>query len=101
MDATREEVTDADLDDRLTKLAERLRTQADRKATPALGSLDRIQLALQEIAATTDDETVRTGLETAREEIFSFLGTLEDRGMKQHGWDPDTNSQGDEENDGR
>lgn len=101
MDATREEVTDADTDDRLSKLAERLRTQADRNVTPALGSLDRIQLALREIAATTDDETVRTGLETAREEIFSFLGTLEDRGMKQHGWDPDTSSHDPSENDGR
>lgn len=93
VDATRAELQDAETDERLSTLAERLRTQADREATPALGALDRIQLALQEITAEIDDETVADGLETAREAIFSFLETLDDRGMKQHGWSQDTGSQ--------
>lgn len=85
MDAAREEVIDSETSDRLRLLADQVRSQAERDATPALGTLDRIQHALREIATETDDETVRDHLETARERIFSFLGTLDDRGMKQHG----------------
>lgn len=80
------EITDTEASDRLRTLADQLRSQAERNATPALGALDRIQYALHEIAAETDDETVSDRLETARGRIFSFLETLDDRGMKQHGW---------------
>ncbi|WP_101296026.1 DUF7553 family protein [Halegenticoccus soli] len=75
-----------DTSNRLASLADQLRSQAQRDATPALGVLDRIQHALHDIAEETDDDTVSNRLEDAREQIFTFLETLEDRGMKQHGW---------------
>lgn len=69
----------------LNALANQLHTQAERDAPPALGALDRIQHYLGEIAEQADDELVRENLETARGRIFSFLETLEDRGMTQRG----------------
>jgi hypothetical protein len=88
----RDDVDDDDVRNRLATLADRLQSQAEREATPALGTLDRIQNALREIAAEIDDETVSDRLENAREQIFEFLGTLDDRGMKQHGWSENTES---------
>ena len=77
--------SEGEISERLTKLANRLHYQAtEKQSTPALGALDRIQYSLQEIAEETDRETVATRLERAREHIVSFLGTLDDRGMKQH-----------------
>lgn len=88
----RDDVDDDDVRNRLEILADRLQSQAEREATPALGTLDRIQNALHEIATETDDETVSDRLENARKRIFEFLGTLDDRGMKQHGWSENAES---------
>lgn len=84
------EATDSsEAQERLEDLADRLRYQAEEKeSTPALGTLDRIQQSFEEIAGQTDNEEVTESLTHAREHIFSFLGTLEDRGMTQHGWTP-------------
>lgn len=87
---TSETVSDAAVSDRLASLATQLRSQAERNTTPALGTLDRVQHALQEVADDTDDEAVRQRIEAVREQIFSFLGTLDDRGMQQHGADEQT-----------
>lgn len=77
--------------ERLEALADRLRYQAEEKqSTPALGTLDRIQHSFEEIVDQTGDEEVAKPLNRAREHIFSFLGTLDDRGMTQHGWTPKT-----------
>lgn len=94
VDTGERKITDTEASDRLRTLADQLRSQAERNTTPALGVLDRIQHALREIAAETDDETVSDCLETARERIFSFLETLDDRGMKQHGWSQNAKSNG-------
>lgn len=90
VEATREALPDGEVSDRLETLSSRLESQAERDATPALGTLDRIQNGLEEVASEADDEAVTDRLETARERIFSFLETLEDRGMKQHGWSQNT-----------
>ena len=75
--------------DRLGDLAERLRYQAEEKrSTPALGALDRIRYGLEEVAGQSDNEAVFEPLARAQEHIMSFLGTLDDRGMTQHGWTP-------------
>jgi len=89
IDAAIEAVTDPEVRDSLETHADRLRSQAEREATPALGALDRIQNGLADVAADDDDETVVGHLERAREGIFDFLGTLDDRGMTQHGWTED------------
>ena len=82
-------VNDSETQERLEGLVDRLRFQAEEKqSTPALGTLDRIQQSFEEIAEQTSNEEVAESLNTAREHIFSFLGTLEDRGMTQHGWTP-------------
>lgn len=70
--------------ERLDRFSSRLQSQAEREATPALGTLDRIHTKLGNIEAETDDQTVTDSLTQAREHVLSFLGTLEDRGMKQH-----------------
>jgi hypothetical protein len=85
IDAAREGTTDPGASNRLVTLADGVRTQADREAPVALGTLDRIQHALGEIAAGAADEAVADRLESARERIRSFLETLDDRGMRQHG----------------
>jgi hypothetical protein len=69
----------------MNQLATYLRSQAEREGTPALGGLDRIQHSLQEVANQTDQEAVTTRIDKARDFIFSFLDTFDDRGMKQHG----------------
>jgi len=85
VEAGQDGVADTEARERLERLSDQLRSQAERSTTPALGALDRIQRALREVAAETDDETVADHLETARERILSFLETLDDRGMRQHG----------------
>ncbi len=90
----RDEAADTDASDRLGTLSDQLRSQAERNTTPALGALDRIQQALREVAAETDDETVGDHLETAQGRILSFLETLDDRGMRQHGGDRNARSNG-------
>lgn len=80
----RDATTSSDKRERLEQLGSQLQAQVDRDATPALGALDRIQTKLREIENDTDEETVTDGLAEAREHILSFLGTLDDRGMKQH-----------------
>lgn len=92
--AARERLSDEELRDRLETLSSRLQSQAERDTTPALGTLDRIQNGLEEVASSADDATVTEQLEDARENIFSFLETLEDRGMKQHGWSVGSESNG-------
>jgi len=77
---------DRDVSDRLSALAEQLRSQADRDATPALGTLDRVNYKLRAIGAETGDPTVEERIASAREDVLSFLETLDDRGMNQHGW---------------
>jgi hypothetical protein len=94
VDAGRNRSTDAEARDRLGTLSDQLRSQAERDTTPALGVLDRIQHALREISAETDDETIGDHLGTARERILSFLETLDDRGMRQHGGDRNGRSNG-------
>lgn len=79
-----ETTSDTDTEDRLTQLTSRLRSQANRDATPALGTLDRVLTKLREIEDETSDPTVTESLEEAQEQILSFLATLDDRGMKQH-----------------
>lgn len=90
VEATGEQLTDPATRTRLSTLADQLRAQADREAPPALGALARVQHALREIAADTDDEEVHARLEYAIEQLVSFLETLDDRGMTQHGWDQHT-----------
>lgn len=89
VDTAKRAVGNQDLGDRLDTLADQLRSQADRTATPALGTLDRVHAKLREIEHQTDDTTVTEALERARQDILSFLDTLDDRGMKQHGWSQD------------
>ena len=85
VETAREDVPDTDTSDRLEVLADQLRSQADREATPALGALDRIHTKLRTIEARFSEPTVSEPLARARENILSFLETLDDRGMKQHG----------------
>lgn len=84
VETARDAATSSDKQERLEQLGSQLQAQADRDATPALGALDRIQTKLREIENDTDEETVTEALAEAREHILSFLGTLDDRGMKQH-----------------
>jgi hypothetical protein len=84
VERARDATTSHDKRDRLEQLGSQLQSQADRNATPALGALDRVQTKLREIENETDEETVTEALGEAREHILSFLGTLDDRGMKQH-----------------
>jgi ectoine hydroxylase-related dioxygenase (phytanoyl-CoA dioxygenase family) len=93
VDAAREATTDTEVSDRLQTLANQLRSQAGRDATPALGTLDRIHAKLREIEAQTDETASRAAIERARDDILAFLQTLDDRGMKQHGssQNPDAN----------
>lgn len=85
VDTAGEEVSDTDTSDRLGSLADQLRSQADRETTPALGVLDRIHTKLRAIETEADEPTVSEALERARNHVLSFLETLDDRGMKQHG----------------
>lgn len=85
LDAARDQTADPAVCDRLETLAGCLRSQADREATPALGTLDRVQVKLREIEDQTDDTTVVAAVDSACEQILSFLGTLDDRAMTQHG----------------
>ncbi|PSQ56006.1 MAG: hypothetical protein BRD23_09905 [Halobacteriales archaeon SW_9_67_25] len=80
----REATTDSTTGDSLAELAAHLQSHADREATPALGTLDRVQTKLRVIESETSDPAVSEPLAAAREHILSFLETLEDRGMKQH-----------------
>jgi len=84
VDTAREATTDGESDDRLSQLKSHLESQASRDATPALGTLDRVQTKLGDIEDETSDPTVEEALTDARQHILSFLGTLDDRGMKQH-----------------
>ena len=90
VEAACEDAHDTEISERLDQLADYLRSQADRDGTPALGGLDRIQHSLQEVASQTDQEAVTTRIDEARDLIFSFLDTLDDRGMKQHGLSTNT-----------
>jgi hypothetical protein len=83
--AAKRATTDPAVSDRLETLAGRLRSQAERETTPALGVLDRVGTKLRDIEADTDDPTVGDSLARARANILSFLDTLDDRGMAQHG----------------
>lgn len=89
-----ETVTDEERSARLKTLAERLRSQAERDATPALGALDSVHEKLRELERQSDESAVTDTLQRAREDILSFLETLEDRGMKQHGWNGNAQSNG-------
>lgn len=80
----REATTDGETGDRLAQLESHLESQANRDTTPALGTLDRVQTKLHEIEDEASDPTVEGSLADARQHILSFLGTLDDRGMKQH-----------------
>lgn len=84
VNSAREATSDPDVGDRLDALSDQLRAQADRDAPPALGVLDRIHVKLREIEQQTDEATVTESIERARQELLTFLGTLDDRGMKQH-----------------
>jgi hypothetical protein len=86
VDTAKEAIPDPEARDRLETLVNRLRSQADREATPALGVLDRIHVKLRDIERQTDETTVTEAIERAREDVLAFLETLDDRGMKQHGW---------------
>ena len=85
VEAASADAHDAEISERLDQLAAYLRSQAERDGTPALGGLDRIHHSLQEAASQTDQESVTTRIDEARDHIVSFLDTLDDRGMKQHG----------------
>lgn len=76
--------TNGERAERLNQLKSHLESQADRDSTPALGTLDRVQTKLREIEDETSEPAVAESLADAREHILSFLGTLDDRGMKQH-----------------
>lgn len=80
----REHTADGDIEERLTQLESHLESQANRDATPALGTLDRIHTKLGEVEDETSDSRVAESVATAREHILRFLDTLDDRGMKQH-----------------
>jgi len=84
VDTAREAITDSETDDRLAQLKSHLDSQAERDATPALGTLDRVQTKLRDIEDEANDPAVEESLADARQHILSFLGTLDDRGMKQH-----------------
>jgi len=84
VETARESTTDSETDERLAQLKTHLQSQADRDATPALGTLDRVQTKLRDIEDESDNSRVAESLAEARERILSFLGTLDDRGMKQH-----------------
>ncbi|MEF8979587.1 MAG: hypothetical protein V5A39_12070 [Haloarculaceae archaeon] len=86
VETARESTTDSETDERLAQLKTHLQSQTERDATPALGTLDRVQTKLRDIEDETDNSRVAESLSKAREQILSFLGTLDDRGMKQHGW---------------
>ncbi|PSQ18623.1 hypothetical protein BRD00_04890 [Halobacteriales archaeon QS_8_69_26] len=79
------EAADPDASDRLAGLAGQLRSQADREATPALGGLDRIHSKLRDVEGAVEDPEVAAPIADAREDVLSFLETLPDRGMRQHG----------------
>lgn len=85
VDTAGKNVSDTDTSDRLESLADQLRSQGDRETTPALGTLARIHTKLRTIETEADEPTVSEALERARKHILSFLETLDDRGMKQHG----------------
>jgi hypothetical protein len=89
VEAASEDAHDTEISERLDQLAAHLQSQAEREGSPALGGLDRIQHSLQEVASRTDQEAVTTRIDKARDLIFSFLDTLDDRGMKQHGLQTD------------
>lgn len=84
VETARAHATDGELRERLELFSDQLRAQADRETTPALGVLDRIQVKLRDIEQHTDSPVVSESVHRAREEVLSFLGTLEDRGMRQH-----------------
>jgi len=83
--AGREATTDPEASNRLRARSEQFRSRAERDPTPALGTLDRIQHALKQIAAGSDDQVVSGHLEAGRNHVFSFLETFDDQGMGQHG----------------
>lgn len=85
VETAREDMPDTDTSNRLEVLTDQLRSQADRESTPALGALDRIHTKLRTIEAQASEPTVSEALSRACEHILSFLETLDDRGMKQHG----------------
>lgn len=85
VETAKETVRDSGVRDRLETLAGQLQSQARRETTPALGALDRIRTKLGEIGDQTDETAVAEPLERARDDILSFLETLDDRGMSQHG----------------
>lgn len=85
VDAAGAATTDTAASDRLRTLADQLRAQAERDTTPALGALDRVLVKLREIEGLTDEPTTGEAIERARQDVLAFLGTLDDRGMKQHG----------------
>lgn len=84
VETAKEHATDGELRERLELFSDQLRSQADRETTPALGALDRIQVKLREIEQDTDSPVVSESIHRAREGVLSFLGTLDDRGMRQH-----------------
>lgn len=86
VDTAKEATSHTETSDRLETLANKLRSQAERDSTPALGTLDRVHTKLRRIEDQTDDATIRETIESAREDIMDFLETLDDRGMQQHGW---------------
>ncbi len=86
VDTAKEATPDPEARNRLETLGTQLRSQANRNATPALGALDRIHVKLRNIEGQTDEPAVTEAIERAREDILAFLETLDDRGMKQHGW---------------
>ena len=85
VEAASADAHDTEISERLDQLAAYLRSQAERDGTLALGGLDRIHHSLQEAASQTGQESVTTRIDEARDRIVSFLDTLDDRGMKQHG----------------
>lgn len=92
VEAASDEARDPEISARLARLADHLRMQAEREGTPALGGLDRIHHALQEVTTQTEVEAVITQVDDAQIRIVSFLDTLDDRGMKQHGLVTNTNA---------
>jgi tRNA-dihydrouridine synthase len=84
VETARDATDDSGIADSLAELATHLQSHAEREATPALGTLDRVQTKLRAIESETSDPTVSESLAAAREHILSFLDTLDDRGMQQH-----------------
>ena len=91
VDRAGEAVPDPEARDRLELLADQLRSQAGREATPALGVLDRIHAKLRDVERETTETTATETIARAREDILAFLGTLDDRGRTQHGWSRNRN----------